>query len=244
MSMMELKQLDQLGYVLLEDIYSTGEMQSLAQVIAARLAQIVNTSALRSRGELYGSRNLVDTVPEIVALGLDQRLMGFLQAVLGGNFGLVRALYFDKPPNRTWSLPWHRDETIAVQRNDLGGTYFTKPTMKGGVAHVVAPPSLLSKMLTLRIHIDAMTDENGPLSVIPGSHRLTEANLSAPDPVTIHAWQGDVMAMRPLLSHSSCASRPGTLQHRRIVHLEYAASPDLPDGYAWHTYLSLHSLNQ
>ena len=38
------------------------------------------------------------------------------------------------------------------------------------------------------------------------------------------------MAMRPLLLHASSAAREG--RHRRVVHIEYAASP-LPFGLDW-----------
>jgi hypothetical protein len=46
-----------------------------------------------------------------------------------------------------------------------------------------------------------------------------------------------VLLMRPLLAHCSNRSHAGTLRRRRILHLEFAALPELPDGYAWHTYL-------
>src|SRR5262249_38962320 len=46
--------------------------------------------------------------------------------------------------------------------------------------------------------------------------------------------RGDVLLMRPLLAHCSNRSQPGTRRHRRILHLEFAAAAELPDGYAWH----------
>jgi hypothetical protein len=45
--------------------------------------------------------------------------------------------------------------------------------------------------------------------------------------------------MRPLLSHSSGVSSPHTAAHRRIIHLEFAATPGLPDGFAWHDFIPL-----
>jgi hypothetical protein len=88
-----------------------------------------------------------------------------LQEVLGKSGGLVRALYFDKPPDRTWSLPWHKDRTIAVEDNSLQSDYFSRPTNKDGVPHVVAFDEVLQRMLTLRIHLDDVDDDNGPLRV-------------------------------------------------------------------------------
>ena len=59
-------------------------------------------------------------------------------------------------------------------------------------------------MLTARVHLDDVTDENGPLRVIPGSHRYgTTMDGRAAQPVTLHCRAGDVLLMRPLLTHAS-----------------------------------------
>ena len=44
--------------------------------------------------------------------------------------------------------------------------------------------------------------------------------------------------MRPLLAH--CSNRSGRRheRHRRILHLEFAASAELPDGYEWHDFVA------
>jgi ectoine hydroxylase-related dioxygenase (phytanoyl-CoA dioxygenase family) len=146
----------------------------------------------------------------------------------------VRALFFDKPPDCCWSLPWHKDRTIAVKNNDKPTSHFRRPTIKAGIPHVEAPESLLVRMLTLRVHLDAMAAENGPLSVIPGSH-LVDQDTAVP-PVELHADAGDVLAMRPLLSHSSSLPRDGTIMHRRVIHLELAPCAELPDEYEWHSF--------
>lgn len=164
-------------------------------------------------------------------------LLELLTAVLGPERGLVRALYFDKPPDRTWSLPWHKDLTIAVRDNTLASAEFARPTTKAGVPHVEAPCDLLQRMLTLRIHLDDVTDENGPLHVVPGSHAGGKsAAASERPPVAVHARAGDVLVMRPLVSHSSGSSLAGCRRHRRILHLEFAGQRVLPDGYAWHRF--------
>jgi hypothetical protein len=43
--------------------------------------------------------------------------------------------------------------------------------------------------------------------------------------------------MRPLLLHASGHCDRGHRGHRRVVHLEFAPDPDLPDGYEWHTFV-------
>ena len=52
--------------------------------------------------------------------------------VLGPAAGVVRVLYFDKPPGHSWALPWHKDYSLAVQAHGKEG-FFTKPTVKAGV---------------------------------------------------------------------------------------------------------------
>jgi ectoine hydroxylase-related dioxygenase (phytanoyl-CoA dioxygenase family) len=89
-------------------------------------------------------------------------------------------------------------------------------------------------MLTMRLHLDPMTSENGPLSVVPGSH---ESDSPAPGtPVEIQADAGDVLFMRPLLTHASSQPKEGTNMHRRIIHFEFAASSQLADGFEWHDF--------
>jgi ectoine hydroxylase-related dioxygenase (phytanoyl-CoA dioxygenase family) len=92
-------------------------------------------------------------------------------------------------------------------------------------------------MLTARVHLDDATEENGALKVVPGSHRTGKAlELGAGPPHTVLAARGDVLLMRPLLAHCSHRSHPGTRRRRRVLHLEFAAAAELPDGYTWHSF--------
>ena len=225
------------GFAMLKGVFDEDEIRSLRTRISARLNRSRELSTLRSRGITYGSRNLVEALPEAGRLFSNSQLRQFALAVLNQGAGVVRGLYFDKPPGRAWSLPWHKDRTIAVKRNDLPSSNFQKPTFKAGVAHVEAPGWLLERMLTLRIHLDAMTCENGPLCVIPGSHLASDAETS--DGIELHAEVGDVLAMRPLLSHSSKIPLQDSDMHRRVIHIELAQKVVLPDGYEWHSFMPL-----
>lgn len=218
---------------MLPGVFSAEEASEFARRLEVVL-QTDEASVLRSRGQTYGSRDLIRLMPEICDIPKRPVLKGFIEATLGPGAGLVRALYFDKPPDRGWSLTWHKDCTIAVKRTDLSSSHFRRPTLKAGIPHVEAPESLLKQMLTLRLHVDAMTPENGPLSVIPGSH--AEEIKGDQQAVEIHTAAGDVFAMRPLLTHSSSSPKEGTSMHRRVVHLEFAPSAELPDGYEWHSF--------
>jgi ectoine hydroxylase-related dioxygenase (phytanoyl-CoA dioxygenase family) len=115
---------------------------------------------------------------------------------------------------------------------------FVKPTKKAGVPHIQAPQEVLECMLALRLHLDEVTEENGPLRLIPGSHCNVGTLACAERPSeTILAGAGDVLVVRPLLLHCSGRSQPETRRHRRILHLEFSGMPELADGFAWHEFI-------
>lgn len=238
------------GFCFLQQAISKATVEQLLAVCRETFGGDLNGTAdgvraRSSRGHVYAARNLIASIPDVTTVWQCDLLVTFLSQYLGGEFGLVRALFFDKPPDRTWALPWHKDTSIAVQDNAVASTYFSRPTTKVGVPHVIACDSILQQMLTLRIHLDDVTGENGPLRVIPGSHESSASEgQGVASAVDIHAEAGDVLAMRPLISHSSGSSEPGTKRHRRILHLEFAAARELPDGAQWHDFVSVHQTHR
>ncbi|MBI2805691.1 MAG: phytanoyl-CoA dioxygenase family protein [Planctomycetes bacterium] len=222
------------GFVVLPNVFSAGQIDAVVRGLEDAFARDTNDWTLRTAdGGIYGARNLLQLWPATAEVWKQPSLIEILTETLGQGFGLVRVLYFDKPPEQSWALPWHRDAAIAVKNNRLPSGHFSKPTTKAGVPHVDAPDWLLENMLTARLHLDAMTDENGPLKVLPGSHR----GGAERGPVTILGQAGDVLLMRPLLSHASNKSHSGTTLRRRILHFEFSGIAALPDGFAWHDFV-------
>ncbi|TWU57627.1 phytanoyl-CoA dioxygenase family protein [Rubripirellula reticaptiva] len=229
------------GFAVLEDAVDASTCEMLRASCERVFAESQQSALARSsRGHVYAARNVITAVPVVKSLWRQEPLLGFLRHFLGDEFGLVRVLFFDKPPDRTWALPWHKDTAIAVKNNSIESPSFSRPTLKAGVPHLVACDSVLARMLTLRLHLDEVTDDNGPLKVIPRSHVSSSSEGDgAGAAVTIYASVGGVLAMRPLISHSSGSSVPGTTRHRRILHLEFSADRRLPDGVEWHEFVSL-----
>jgi len=227
------------GFILLPDAVPAETIRCLLDVFGDAFADDTESVRARSsRGHVYAARNLIDSIPEVTSVWQSDLLLRFLRDQLGEKFGMVRALFFDKPPDRTWALPWHKDTSIAVMDNSIKSSSLSRPTTKAGVPHFIACDDVLKQMLTLRIHLDEVTDENGPLRVLPGSHVSSTSDGEGFDSaVTIHAAAGDVLAMRPLISHASGSSTEGTRRHRRILHLEFAADSMLPDGADWHDFV-------
>lgn len=194
--------------------------------LRARLIEPGEVERLRRalEGSGHGRRGLL-AVPEVRAL---TRLMPGLHP--------VRGILFDKLPGANWKVPWHQDVTVAVrERRDVEG--FRNWTVKDGIPHVHPPVEVLEGMVALRLSLDDCTPANGPLRVVPGSHRrgrlpkpeVLRLGHSGPEVVCCVPAGGAVL-MRPLLIHaSSKAERPG---HRRVIHLEFA-SGILPGGLEW-----------
>jgi hypothetical protein len=226
------------GFTLIPGVFPLVQVDSLCSSLKAAFQAQAEAALIRSdAGSIYAARNVLSFWPDAAAVWHQAPLPEVLTAVLGPGYGLVRALFFDKPPERTWALPWHKDLTVAVRDNRVPSRAFARPTLKAGVPHVEAPEEVLEQMATVRIHLDDVTEENGPLKVIPGSHHTgKELRLGDTAPESILCRRGDVLVMRPLLAHSSGHSNAKTSRHRRIVHLEFAGSTGLPDGYCWYDF--------
>jgi hypothetical protein len=233
------------GFTCLPAVFSPEEARSAALGLESALRANSDPAIRGDEGSVQAARNILAVWPEAAAIWRRRPLLEVLAGVLGPGFGLVRVLYFDKPPGQSWALPWHKDLVVAVRDNTLPSTLFRRPTRKAGVPHVEAPVSVLETMLTARIHLDAVTRENGPLKVAPGSHLAGKGMaLDGASVRTLFAGAGDVLLIRPLVAHCSNRSTPGTAQHRRILHLEFSGCERLPDGFAWHDYYTAQEGSQ
>jgi ectoine hydroxylase-related dioxygenase (phytanoyl-CoA dioxygenase family) len=205
--------------------------------LEAVLAAISKADALVSVGGRGGARALFERLPKIRTLAMQASVRGPAATVLGPDCFPVRSLLFDKTPTANWKVVWHQDLTIAVRaRRDVEG--YGPWSSKAGIPHVQPPVTVLERMVAVRVHLDDCGSDNGPLRVLPGSHRA--GRIRAPD---IEAWRqgvaevscvvprGGLLVMRPLLLH---ASSPATSpRHRRVIHIEYAAE-QLPGGLEWY----------
>jgi hypothetical protein len=230
-------ELSQNGFTVVKGVYPPAEVDAIHSAWSTAHSHAASEQVRTSNGALYAARNVLGWWPEAAQIWRRPPLPDFLESILGSDYGLVRVLFFDKPPERSWTLPWHKDLTIAVREHRQGSHAFTKPTTKTGLPHVEAPVELLESMATARLHLDDVTEENGPLLVLPGSHRTGKSMELSGHPTPIHACRGDVLLMRPLLAHASGRSHAGTTRHRRILHFEFAPSRSLADGFAWNAFL-------
>jgi len=160
-----------------------------------------------------------------------------VRAIFGREVRPVRAILFDKNAEANWALGWHQDRTIAVRQQVRDEPGFDHWTIKSGVAHVEPPFSFIEKMVTARIHLDDVNDDNGPLLVSPGSHRFGRIGEADVDETVERcgtaaclAGRGDVWLYRTAILHASDKSRSEA--PRRVLQVDYS-SDDLPGQLEW-----------
>lgn len=159
-----------------------------------------------------------------------------VSSTFGSPARAVRAILFDKTARSNWTLGWHQDRTIAV-RERVVQPGFAHWTVKSGVIHVEPPFSIIERMLTARIHLDAVTATNAPLLIAPGSHRLgriaegeIDAVVARCGSVPCLAAAGDVWLYRASILHASKKSSGSG--SRRVLQIDFSAE-ESPGGLQW-----------
>lgn len=220
------------GFALVEDVLQQDQIQRLIRALD-EMPQ--DSTDQRQRRSSFARRDLL-SLSAVRDLADSDQLHSIVDSIVGVGARSVRGLLFDKTPDANWIVPWHQDLSIAVQqRIDVEG--FGPWSVKAGIVHVQPPAYVLEGMLTVRLHLDDCDEFNGPICMIPGTHRgllspdeISYRNATQPR-VVCTAKAGDAIIMRPLVLHTSApAKRPS---RRRVIHLEYAAI-DLPEGLRWH----------
>lgn len=158
------------------------------------------------------------------------------RATAGEDLLAVQCTCFEKSAERNWLVPVHQDTAIAVaarvESQALHGW-----SEKEGTLYVQAPASVLARLVAVRLHIDPCAESDGPLAVVPGSHRLGRLDEAAAvrqrserGTVACIAAPGDALFMRPLLLHLS--SKASGASRRRVLHFLFGPA-SLPHGLRW-----------
>ena len=159
-----------------------------------------------------------------------------LEVLLGSSRTAFQCTYFAKLPSRNWLVALHQDLSVPVAEraadapcevwSEKEGTWYCQP-----------PVSLLAQLVAVRVHIDASTEANGPLRIVPGSHRL--GRIASSDVAAHRRRLGEVacvaprsalLAMRPLVLHAS--SKASSDAPRRVLHYVFGPA-ELPWGLRW-----------
>jgi ectoine hydroxylase-related dioxygenase (phytanoyl-CoA dioxygenase family) len=188
------------------------------------------TDINRSRA---GIRNLMSN-PAIMTLASDERLLRLGERIAGRRLVPYKATLFEKTGKANWLVAFHQDTALPVE-TEIKLEGWGPSSIKEGITFMHAPTSALSRILALRIHLDASTITNGPLRIIPGSHQLRilddtdfDRYIESENEVLCLVGRGGVIAMSPLILHAS--SKSVSDEPRRVLHIEYSDSLDLGHG--------------
>lgn len=223
----------ELGFAVFPRVLDRQTVEELRSAIR----EIPVDEEVRRKRNVYGVRNLLEISPAICRLAASAAVHQFAAPVLGKEAFATRAVFFDKVPDANWTLGWHQDSVISVaEKKPVPG--FLAWGQKAGVWQVQPPPEILGRMVAVRVHLDDCGPENGPLRVLPGSHRfgwveddLDHWKWTVPE-VSCSVESGGVVVMCPLTLHASSKARSPS--HRRVIHIEYA-NETLPGGLLWNT---------
>lgn len=230
-------QIEEQGFTIIGNVFSDDQVQQLCEIIAKANGP---ASTFRRSADLFAIRQFLKEVPDVRPLIFTETLKNLITELFGKDYFIVKSIYFDKPEQSNWFVPYHQDLTISVdQRLELDD--YTSWTIKQGQFAVQPPLTVLESCFTIRIHLDDTDENNGALKVVPGSHlkgiyrpenidwnEETEAICAVP--------KGGIMIIKPLLLHSS--SRTINNNKRRVIHIEFS-NYKLPEELAWSESMSL-----
>lgn len=211
------------GFAVLPNVFSTDEMEEV----------IGSLDALTLRRSKAGVRHAL-AHPSVAQLASDARLLEVARENLGGSAIPFKATLFDKSLKANWLVVWHQDTALPLrERVDAHG--WGPWSIKDRTNYAHAPTAALAQVLTLRVHLDDSRADNGPLRVLPASHRngvLTDNEIAGfvgcLTPIDCLVPKGGVVAMKPLIIHAS--SKCDSTARRRVVHIEYASSNHFDGG--------------
>jgi len=196
--------LNEQGFAIIHGVLGEQEVAQLARDLA-------RSSMRRSKA---GVRHALKH-REIAELAQDSRLRDIARCFVGSGAFPFRATLFDKSPHSNWLVVWHQDTALPLRekREMLGWGPWS---VKDGVIYAHAQATALGQVLALRIHLDDSTVDNGPLRLLPGTHKMGVLSddeiraLAAKVPsVDCLVPKGGVLAMRPLTVHASSKAMRG-----------------------------------
>lgn len=194
------------GYILLEQVYDAEIMDELRQEFHAqqRNARLANETEFNSRW--FG--NMLERAPGLMSrMLLQPQLLDFAERIMGPYVQLdnltLTAFPSNDPDKRMQPVNWHRDRWAHLP---LG--VYERPNAINAICYG-----------------QDMTDEYGPLRVIPGSHIIPmtiskeERQKPHPQEVYIYAKAGDVIVTHNGLLHSGTLNTSGDLRYFYSIYL-------------------------
>ena len=198
----------------------------------SKLAEVfAHSSKRRSRAGVRHTMRL----PEVTEAANGWALLEIAREILGRTAVPFRATLFDKSAKTNWLVTWHQDTALPLESKKEIAEWGPW-SVKDGIWYAHAPVNALERVAALRVHLDDSKASNGPLRVLAGTHRagvLTDEKIhklkDEIPAVDCLVAAGGVLVMRPLVVHASSKSQGE--ERRRVLHIEYAESLTIADGF-------------
>jgi ectoine hydroxylase-related dioxygenase (phytanoyl-CoA dioxygenase family) len=225
------KSLEVDGFSVVNDVFTDAEVEALVQLIENANDE---HETFRKSKEVFAIRQFLKEIPHSARVIFNNKLKHIITTIAGADFFVVKSIYFDKPATSNWFVSYHQDLTISVDHKlDIPG--FGPWTVKQHQFAVQPPVEFLERIITLRIHLDDTTAENGAIRLVAGSHlkkicRPETIDWTQEKEVICSVPRGAVMLMKPLTLHSS--GRTTNNQRRRVIHIELS-NQELPSELQW-----------
>jgi|SRR5579864_364452 len=209
--------IEEQGFEIIPNIFGKSTVRDISGIVG-------DSSHRRGRA---GIRNALQ-IEAVRLLAREGALMQLVRPVLGANAHCFRATLFDKSVDSNWLVVWHQDTALPVrERKESPG--WGPWSVKQGITCAHAPASALEQVLAIRVHLDDSGSENGPLRVLPTTHRQGVLSDDAIHDLTTRVGavdccvsSGGVLLMRPLLVHAS-SKVSANARPRRVLHIEYSS---------------------
>ncbi len=213
-------ELEENGHAVLFDLYSETEIKNILACIDN--AEQTGDGFLKTK-DLFAIRQLLNNIPELENLIFNLKLTNLITDLFDDLPFLTKAIYFDKTSDSNWFVGYHQDLSISVDKKNEVDNY-KNWTFKKGQYGVQPPINILQETVTIRIHLDNTTKENGAIKVIPKSHskgviRTDADEWNIQNEHICEVPKGGVMLMKPLTLHASSKTTNG--KKRRVIHLEF-----------------------
>jgi len=200
------------GFAIVRGVLDPDEVGAIRAAFDRLLA---TARSLPETGEVAGARFVVDAdpfrlhrvvwcgaaEPALGRFGDDVRYLQLAAAALGSRrlVQLIQQAHY-KLPGDGVDFRWHQDAS-----NRRYGKRFTDLNGRGS-------------FLQMALAVDPMTADNGPLRMLPGTHRLgfvadpdtgaiPDEHLAAAEPVDVLLSPGDLALFGPFVIHGSAANR-------------------------------------
>ena len=209
--------LEENGFSIIENFYSEKERLEILSLL-----ELETSKDYSSTKNLFAIRQVIKQIPKLKQVLFNTKFKKLISELNEGKYFLTKAIFFDKPKNSNWFVPFHQDLSISVKEKYDIDEYINW-THKKNQYGVQAPIKILEDTITIRIHLDDTNKENGALKVIPKSHlngiiRKNSVHWNIENEHIGEVKTNGIMLMKPLLLHASNRTMNGN--QRRVIHLE------------------------